>query len=228
MSVSSGAGVPPEGVVRMQPAHLGGVVRIHSESFPAYRSTLYGPGFLGLLYGEFCRSSACESFVHLGVNSAVDGFVCGVRDYKTFYADLLRHNLVSLAWALAGALLRRPPLAVGILKRGAQTVTIALARRRGAPGRLPELEFLRTRRYAYLTSIAVAPAARGSPAGLLLVRALAEELARQGYQHCLLDSERDNVAGNKFFQKAGFRLVTSYTLFESARVGNVYVMDLGS
>lgn len=219
--------MPPEGVVRMLPAHLGGVVRIHSESFPAYRSTLYGPGFLRLLYGEFGRSSACDSFVHLGGDSAVDGFVCGVRDYKAFYADLLRHNLVSLAWALAGALLRRPPLAVGILKRGAEVVSIAISRRRAPPGELKELEFLRARRYAYLTSIAVAPSARGSPAGLLLVRALAEELTRKGYQHCLLDTERDNVAGNRFFQKAGFRFVTSYTLFESDRVGNVYVMDLG-
>ena len=226
MSVSSGVGVPPEGVVRMQPAHVDGVVRIHAESFPAYRSTLYGPAFLRLLYGEFCRSAACESFVHLGGSSAVDGFVCGVRDYKTFYADLLRHNLVFLAWVLAGALLKRPRLAVGILRRGAAVVTTAISPRHTTPGGLKELEFLHTRRYANLVSIAVAPAARGSPAGLLLVRAFAEELTRKGYQHCLLDTERDNVAANKFFEKAGFRFVMSRTLHESDRVGNVYVMDL--
>lgn len=211
----------------MEPTHVGHVVRIHQESFTGYPTTRYGPAFLQSLYHEYCQSTAGVSYVHLAQGAGVDGFVCGVFDYRQFYTGLVRHRALRIGLALAGAVTRTPTLATGVAKRTAAVLRLVFSRKRRSPSDIKELEWLQTRRIAYLASIAVADSARKAGAGRDLVAALVSELARRGYQHCLLDTDADNAGANKFFVRAGFRRVTSYTLFEDTRVGNIYVMDLG-
>lgn len=211
----------------LRDADLDAVVEIHQAVFSDYPSTRLGPKFLRIFYRELGRSSGCVSFVHRSADGGVDGFVCGITHYRTFYADLVRRNPLSLSAALIARAIRYPALVGGIAKRALAVLRILKpGRARLAAPRKPALDFLQGARSAQLLSIAVAPRARGTGVGHQLVESLAADFQRRGYRYCLLDTDSDNASANALFLRTGFRLATSYSLFDKTRVGNMYVRDL--
>lgn len=208
-------------------ADIEAVVEIHQSVFADYPTTRLGPQFLRIFYRELGRSGGSISFVHRSADGSVDGFVCGITDYRRFYADLVRRNLLSLPSALIARAVRYPALLSGIAKRGMAVFRILKpGRARQAAPAVPALAFLNGERYAYLLSIAVAPRARGTGVGHRLIEALAADFKHRGYRYCLLDTDSGNAPANGLFLRSGFRLATSYSLFDKTRFGNVYARDL--
>jgi GNAT superfamily N-acetyltransferase len=136
------------------------------------------------------------------------GIVVGPLDPPRFFRRLLRQRCWSFCASTLSALLKRP-LILGRLLR-------AVLYRGAAPaGGLQSL----------LSSVAVAPEARGHGIGAALVRRWVDEAHRRGAAGCYLTTDADdNGEVNRFYLREGWVLESSFATPEGRRM-NRYVFN---
>jgi len=167
------------------------VVDVHLASFQRFFLTFLGRSFLEHLYLEITRDSGGVFFVATSPEGQIIGFAAGVQHLPNFYRKLTTKRLFTFALASIRAALRRP----AIIPR--------LLRARGAARQAGEASCPAT-----LMSIAVAPEAKGSGAGKLLIQAFLKEMAKRGTPKISLTTDRDNNAPTLgFYRGLGFSLV---------------------
>ena len=185
------------------------VVALHVAAFPTFFLTFLGPRFLKIFYAALVRDAGNIAFVACEENGTLCGFVAGVTQQANFYGRLARSRKWSLAFASAGAVLRKPSIIPRLFR----------AMRRPEEARESSTD-------ACLMSIGVSRAGRGRGVGSELVDAFAGEVRRRGIDRfCLTTDKIANEGVNAFYVNAGFSLARTYTTPEG-RVMNEYLMRL--
>lgn len=191
------------------PADLREIVRIHLAAFPGFFLSFLGPRFLRLLYLQMLNQEGGILLV-AEADNAVCGFVGGVTQQAGFYRRLVRHNLVSFAWASAGAVLRRPSVMPRLWR----------SLRRSTEARQSAAE-------ACLMSIGVDPQVSGKGVGRKLADAFCDELRKKGAPSvCLTTDKMNNERVNRFYQGLGFVVAREFTTPEGRQMYE-YVKTLG-
>jgi ribosomal protein S18 acetylase RimI-like enzyme len=174
------------------------------ESFPGFFLSFLGPHFLELFYRSFLEDSAGIGFVALNVDEFVIGCVVGPLVPGGYFKRLMRRRWWAFCVASSSALLRRPWIAFRLLR--------ALWYRGDAAEGDSEAR-------ALLSSIAVAPEARGQGVGQALVKAWLDEVRRRGGQGAFLTTDAEgNEAVNIFYQRLEWKVDCSYTKAQGRRM----------
>src|SRR5687767_5125603 len=84
----------------LRPGDLPAVIALHQATFPAYFSTLAGPGYLRKLYGTFITDTDCLALGAI-VNGSLVGIATGHGNRRAFNRVLFVHNFPSVATSLA-------------------------------------------------------------------------------------------------------------------------------
>lgn len=183
---------------------------MHVQAFPGFFMTQLGPRFLREYYRCVDDYAGGVLLTQSGEQGCV-GFVAGFVDPASFYIELQRRR-VRLALAACAGLVTRPQRAITLLAN--------YRRARGAAGEPADS------RTAELSSLAVAPDAKGMGIGSGLVRAFVEAAAALGADRVQLTTDaRDNDAVNRFYLRCGFTCERSF----EARRGrwlNEYVLRI--
>lgn len=190
------------------------VVLLHRQIFPDYFLTQMGSGVLEIMYSELVSSRHARSFVCVTEGSIV-GFVAGVVSLGSLKVEITLRHWPRLVRLIVPRMLSRPALIWPLFKRLVRSFPAVPLRRRNEDDLLE--------RCPSLLSIGVSVEFRGSLAASMLVTALVEQFRAEGQERMILYTFADNIAGNRFFQKAGFRLVRSTP---GKRSSNIYLMEL--
>lgn len=177
----------------MRPEDVPAVVRLHRRAFPGFFLSSLGPAFLRLLYdGILADPDGVASVAVRG--EELSGFVAGVLEQRGFYSRLIRRRKWRFAVASLPALLRRPRIALRLLR--------ALR----APARTEESSAA-----ACLMSIAVDPASEGGGIGAGLVEEFCRRAAAGGASVLCLTTDRDaNDRTNAFYRHLGFTIARTF------------------
>lgn len=195
--------------LRTMEAHdVEAAVRIHLQGFPSFFLTFLGPRFLREFYLWSLTDPVGMALVVCDHAGQVVGVVVGCVDPRGYFTRLLRRRWWAFCLASLGAVVRHPSctprLARAVLYRGAAP---------SGPLR------------ALLSSIVVQPVAQASGVGKLLLRGWISEAKRRGASGAYLTTDAEgNEAVNAFYQRAGWRLESSYVTKEGRRM-NRYVLD---
>ena len=194
---------------RMEAADIGQVVRIHLASFPGFFLSFLGPQFLALFYAGVCRARTGIAFVFLDDQDQPAGFVAGSADPRGFYTLLLRRDWPRFGWAALPAVIRRPAVALRLLRALRQ------------PSANPAGDGV-----AGLFSLGVDPRLQGRGAGRALVKAFLDEARLRGARRVYLTTDRaNNDAVNAFYRKLGFAAERQFATPEGRQM-NEYWIDL--
>jgi len=190
----------------MRPEDVPAVVAIHQLAFPGFFLTFLGPKFLHLLYSKILDEPGGVALVAADQGGRVCGLVAGVSHQSGFYSRLARRNWLAFSLASLQAFLRRPNIAVRLLR--------ALTYSRSS------------RNEALLMSIAVAPERNGEGIGRQLAARFLQEMQAMKVPSVSLTTDGDgNDHANRFYQRLGFQLTRTYVTPEG-RIMNEYVIDL--
>jgi len=187
---------------------ISSVVITHLTSFPNFFLTSLGHRFLGLYY------ESIHEFGQIGFVAVADGriigFVTGIDNSFGFYRKLLRHKGVRFAIEAALASIRRPSVALRLLR--------ALVKRSPEePDQTPSIT---------LTSIAVLPGCQASGVGQLLEEAFESEARHRGLKRVRLETDAlDNERVLAFYRKRRYLVRRSYVTPEGRRM-HEFVKDL--
>jgi GNAT superfamily N-acetyltransferase len=183
---------------------------VHLGAFPGYFLSLLGPHFLREFYASFVTDPDGVGCAAIDTETGgVLGVVVGPLTPAGFFHRLFLRRWWAFAWASSGAILRRPV----IIRR-----LVRAARYRGDAPSGGER--------ALLSSIAVAPLARGVGVGQALIRAWVEEVRRRGGRGCYLTTDAEgNDEVNQFYVRNGWLLEASYSTPEGRHMRR-YVLDL--
>ena len=188
-----GAAATGAPVVRpASPADAPAMARLHRRGLPdAFLPTL-GPAFLVRLYRALAADPAAVVLVAEDDGEVV-GFAAGVPSVRAFYRRFLaRHGLPAVAAALPH--LVRP----GVMRRALETASYG-----GGAEEVPDAELL---------SIAVDQRLRSRCAGTALVEGILRGLRRRGAGGVKVVVAGDNAAGNRLYERTGFRLAGRITV----------------
>jgi GNAT superfamily N-acetyltransferase len=192
----------------LERGHIRGVVDIHLRAFPGYFLTFLGAGFLEEFYRAFLDEETAISRVAVdGQSGDPLGAVIGTDSPDAFFRKLAARRWWAFGLASLASCLKKPSIVRRLFR--------ALTYRGDPPGRAG---------YALLSSIAVAPEAQNRGIGKLLLEHWAEEARRRDCRGAYLTTDAlDNDAVNRFYQRAGWILETSFVTREGRRM-NRYVM----
>jgi ribosomal protein S18 acetylase RimI-like enzyme len=183
------------------------VVDVHIHSFPGFFLSFLGPRFLRLYYSNVCSTSDGISFVYLGLDGKVKGFIAGTTNPRGFYYRLLKKNWLGFFWASIPAICSKPL----IVSRLIRAITF--------PSSTPFGEHV-----AGLFSIGVLPGAQRSGAGRQLVIRFLEAAKRKGCLTVFLTTDRDNNEHvNNFYCDLGFTLQRQYETPEGRRMNEYWI-----
>ena len=196
-------------LVPMERRHAGAAAEVHSRVFPQFFLTTLGTRFLRQLYISIVADESAFGFVTRDVATGlVTGVVTGTVEPEGYYRRMMTRRAWSFAWAALPALLMRPWLLPGLVRR-------LRFRGRPPPGG----------HRAYLTVIAVDSAVQGEGLGRRLLAAWTEESRARGVDGMYLATDADdNDAVNAFYLNCGWALESTYASFEDRRM-NRYVLD---
>jgi ribosomal protein S18 acetylase RimI-like enzyme len=205
----------------MRDEHISQSVAIHLDSFRESFLSSLGSGFLTLMFRSFLRDQGKCALVCVREDTGeVIGFVCGSQDRSSYLRRALFRYLLQSVPLLVAALLRRPPIAVGLLHRAA-LLKSALVAGLIHPQREAALPA------ASLMSIAVRTSYRGRGAGRNLVRAFTDVMAEKGITAIKLGVTGSNLVARRMYERLGWIRVDL-----SARAGEeivyYYVRHLGA
>lgn len=196
-------------LVPMRPKHIPAVVRTHLASFPGFFLSFLGPRFLREFYTAFLHEDTGIALVaEDAANGQVLGFVVGTTQPNGFFKRLLKRRWWAFCLASISTLLRQPASAPRIFR--------AIFYRGTAPQGLER---------ALLSSIAVDPDAAGRGLGQALVESWVKEVRKCKAAGCYLTTDaNDNEAVNRFYEKCGWSVESSYVTPEGRKM-NRYVLD---
>lgn len=179
---------------------LAEVVALHIEAFPGFFLSRLGPGVLRLFYAEFVDHPDAVALT-ARLDRVLVGIAVGPTIPSQFFRRLVRRRWLQLAVASAPHMLRNPHeiprMARSIVFRGREGVTGG----------------------GLLSSICVAPRARASGVGRLLLSHWEERMASRGIEQLHLTTDAvDNEATIRFYRKAGWEVVRSFTTRDGRRM----------
>lgn len=197
-------------IIKIKDQHIDKIVAIHMEAFPAFFLTFLGPRFLREFYRSFIYDSTGIGFVAQdSASGEVLGAVVGPFVPAGYFKRLLKKRWYAFCLASTAAILKKPTIIKRLLR--------AVFYRGDAP--------IGPQR-ALLSSIAVSPRTQGHGVGAALVQRWVEEVRQRGGKGCFLTTDaQNNEKVNKFYQKLGWRIESTYITPEG-RAMNRYVLDL--
>ncbi|QNI30780.1 GNAT family N-acetyltransferase [Alloacidobacterium dinghuense] len=194
-------------VISANRSHVDAVVQIHLDAFKGFFLESLGRRFLRELYRGFIVEPSGICLVAISIDGIVTGFVAGTIQPEGFFRRLLQRRGFAFLWAGAASFLRHP-IRVGrkfvfaIHYRGEKPTNVSSA--------------------ALLSSIGVAPEAKGKGIGRALLASFCEETRKAGVLNIFLTTDRDNnELVNTFYRVNGFQLNSSF-LKERDRWMNLY------
>jgi ribosomal protein S18 acetylase RimI-like enzyme len=196
-------------IAKIDKTHINKAVDIHMHSFPGFFLTFLGPTFLREFYGSFLSDNNGVAFVAKdSETNSILGVIVGPLVPDGYFKRLLKKRWWAFCLASIGAALKKPI----VIKRLFRAL---LYRGQAPPGR----------QRALLSSVAVSPEVQGHGIGRALVTKWVEEVKRRGCDGCYLTTDAyNNDKINRFYQKLGWRIESTYTTPEG-RVMNRYVLD---
>ncbi|MGA2915484.1 MAG: GNAT family N-acetyltransferase [Sedimentisphaerales bacterium] len=197
-------------IVETQERHIDRIVDVHIKAFPNFFQTFLGPRFLKESYKSYIYDKTCINFVAEDDQTHdVLGFIAGPLMPAGYFKKLFKKRWYAFCLAGIVAVLKRPM----IIKR----LFRAMFFRGNAPPGLQR---------ALLGSIAVSPMAQGQGVGKALVERWVEEVWCRGGTGCYLTTDAENNEKvNRFYQKLGWKIESTYTTPEG-RVMNRYILDM--
>jgi ribosomal protein S18 acetylase RimI-like enzyme len=197
-------------IIKIEDRHLSQIVDVHMKAFPTFFLTFLGPRFLKEFYKSFIYDQAGIGFVAIdSANGNVLGAVVGPFVPAGYFKRLLKKRWYAFCLASITALLKKPT----IIKR----LFRAVFYRGETPSGPPR---------ALLSSIAVSPQTQGQGVGQALVKRWVEEVALRVGTGCFLTTDTENNESvNRFYQKLGWKLESTYTTPEGRKM-NRYIFDL--
>jgi ribosomal protein S18 acetylase RimI-like enzyme len=179
------------------------LVRLHSEVFEGYNSTVMGNGYLKSLYRTLACDIACISIVALEGGELV-GWIGGVRDWLSFEKALTRQSILRAPTILVSILKNRPKLLARTFSVGWRVFSgfTRVRERRSTPRHRVTSSMA-----AALLVIGVAPTCQNQGLGQFMMQDFHSRLLSEGFATCTLHALSENEAGNKAFRKVGYRLL---------------------
>lgn len=160
-------------------------------------------------YKSFIYDSQGVGFVALDNNTEeIIGVIVGPLNPNGYFKRLLKRKWFSFCIASVGAIIKKP----SVIKRLFRAVFYRGESPKGIERSL-------------LSSIAVSPNAQGKGAGKALVFKWLEEIKLRGSKGAFLTTDvENNDSVNKFYQKIGFKLESSFSTPEGRKM-NKYIYD---
>lgn len=180
-------------ILPLRPADARQVANLHIQYLRTPFQGKPGLELLRVYYLAIAPSGGGCGYVVKGPQEIL-GYVCGVFDPDRIRKYLIKYYFFHLAAWGSALLLTHPRTLLGLISR--------LVQRNPTQG--PKMVGYELR------PIVVSPAARGTQVSMELVNALLEDAARRGYGQIYLFAGEDNLAANRFYQKAGFRRVNHF------------------
>jgi ribosomal protein S18 acetylase RimI-like enzyme len=175
-------------IIPLSVKHSQEVACLHVEHLRSPLGGLTGRRLLQSYYTAVALEQGAYGYV-AEQEGRVLGYVCGVWDPAQVRATLLKHLWGPLLFWGVGQVIQKPRLLLSFFNRARTPAP--------SPG---------TSDTGYeLRPIVVSPAARGTDLAAHLVKALLLDAQRRGYPGIHLFTEHDNIAANRFYQKAGFQ-----------------------
>jgi GNAT superfamily N-acetyltransferase len=184
------------------------VVDIHLKAFQGFFLTFLGEPFLRELYIGILNDPSGIAFVN-EMDGDIFGFVAGTDSPQGFYKQLLRQRWWRFGWASILPAIKNPRAIPRLLRAFSRSQDIDVREN-----------------CAMLMSIAVSPDIARKGIGVSLVNAFLVEAKDRGVKQVNLTTDKqNNTAVNRFYQKQGFALHTSYVTPEGREM-NEYLIDL--
>lgn len=189
--------------------HIDEIVETHMRAFPTFFLTFLGRRFLKEFYASFLVDDQGMGFVaEAEPDGKVLGAVVGPLVPDGYFKRLLKRRWWAFCLASFTAVLKKP----STIKRLMRAVFY-----RGEAPKGPKRSLL--------SSICVGPECQGHGVGKALVEAWVAEAKRRGSGGCYLTTDAvDNEAVNRFYQKCGWRIETTFATPEGREM-NRYVLD---
>ena len=196
-------------IKEMESGHIPEVVKVHLKSFEGFFLSFLGPAFLRELYASLIKDPYRICLV-AQKDTAVLGFAAGTIRASGVYSRLFRQRIFRFGLAAVPAIIKQP----SIFPRLIRGITDPHGQADSALNR------------GALMSIAVLPREQRGGIGHELVRRFLEEASLAGSNQVDLTTNRyDNENTNRFYQKLGFRIESSFRTPEGLEM-NRYVIDL--
>jgi GNAT superfamily N-acetyltransferase len=182
--------------------------KLHKAAFPEFFLSQLGEQFLREFYNGFVDDPDAITAVCLDPSGRLLGVVVGTFSPSGFFSRLLKRRWHAFACASVALALRHPRHLPRLLRAVTYRGQIPLA----TSG-------------ALLSSICVAPDARGMGVGRTLLRAFEAEVDGERVAAYLVTDRADNESTNAFYSRNGWRLAGNYDTPEG-RPMNCYVHDV--
>jgi ribosomal protein S18 acetylase RimI-like enzyme len=195
-------------ITPLQHTHLKPAVAVHLKAFPGFFLSFLGPGFLKEFYQSFIEDKVGIGFVAWDESSGnLAGVIVGPLVPDGYFKRLLKRKGWAFCLASVTAVLKKP----SVIKRLFRAVFYR--------GESPS----HTEGLALLSSIAVSPDIQAKGVGGMLVDAFIQEVQRRGGKGIFLTTDAENNDKvNRFYQKLGFSLESSYATPEGRQM-NRYI-----
>ncbi len=194
----------------MEKADVPALVRLHADVFEGYNSTALGAAYVKRLYRTLASHPSCLSVV-AEEGGEIVAWIGGIKDYAGYNRALVRSCLPAAPPIALSILCRRPRLLGTGLMFVWRVLTRRLKRRRApAEETPPPMVETSPGPDAHLLVIGVAVGRQRGGIGQVMMAEFHRRLAAAGFTRCALSTYADNDAGIGAFQKAGYRLLSSF------------------
>jgi ribosomal protein S18 acetylase RimI-like enzyme len=194
----------------MEKTDVPALARLHADVFEGYNSTALGAAYVKRLYRTLASHPSCLSIVAEEGGDIV-AWIGGIKDYAGYNRALVRSCLPAAPPIVLSALCRRPRLLGTGLMFVWRVLMRGLKRRRAPAGETPPRGVETSPGPdARLLVIGVAVGRQRGGIGQVMMAEFHRRLAAAGFTRCALSTYADNDAGIGAFQKAGYRLLSSF------------------
>jgi ribosomal protein S18 acetylase RimI-like enzyme len=186
-------------IIPMKSDHVGQAVVIYRESFEQSFLPSLGSSVLTLMFQSFLDDRRESALVCIDESTGkVVGFVCGSQDRSSYLRRAFFKYLAKAMPAVLIVSLRRPTVAIGLLRRSGFLKGAFADLQTHREGKLPTLPA------ASLMSIAVDRKYRGRGVGERLVRAHMDLMANQGVAGVKLGVYDSNHIARRLYERLGW------------------------
>ena len=202
---------------RMGLADLEFVVDEHLAHFADNVFGQMGRRFLTEYYRTFLDGPHAEAVVAVVGDSPV-GYLVGVLDVREHRRLVRKFHSRRLAWHAATALVRRPRMAVGLLRRRVSVRIKALRRRARTTG-------VASGAVAVLSHVAVRSEARGLGLGTSMILQFVQSAEHAGARTVCVATRAGNAGAGDLYSRLGWQLVKERDTFDGRRIA-LYDLDV--
>lgn len=185
------------------------VVSIHLKTLPCLFLTSLGQHFLFQLYTFFSESVDAISLVAKDEDKVVVGYIAGAINPEIHFGKVLKKRWYYFACACLGSIIKNPRVLIRLFKS-----LFSLCEP-------PPLQ-----NSGLISQLGVLPNYQGKKIGQLLVREFLNIAKAKGKRYVYLTTDcENNSAVNKFYQKLGFLIESTYISSVGRKV-NRYIYSL--